>query len=229
MDLSKRKSRVKTFIQTFWCAVVTLCISMSGIAHAEEFDKTNPYPMMKSVAEVTFDRLAVEQELIQSNPEHLKVIVEEELMPYVNSKYAALKLLGTNVRKKGVKREDVIAFIQAFEKYLVTSYAQAMTQYTGQKILFEPEQSIAEDRRIMGVKVDIIDSPRPNIKIEFKLRKDKKTGEWLAFDMIVEGVSLLESKKSEWSSKLRQEGILAVAKEIEEMSQKPIVAETKQP
>ncbi|MEF1186751.1 ABC transporter substrate-binding protein, partial [Vibrio sinaloensis] len=71
---------------------------------AAEIDKTQPYQMMKQVAEVAFARLKAEQPKVQQDPDYLKVIVEEEMMPYVNEQYAALKLLGPNL--KGAKRED---------------------------------------------------------------------------------------------------------------------------
>ncbi|MBL4296531.1 phospholipid-binding protein MlaC [Vibrio fluvialis] len=191
---------------------------------AQEIDQTDPYLMMKQVAQKSFDRLKAEQDLVHKDPEHLKVIVEQELMPYVNDQYAALKLLGPNL--KGAKREDVAAFITAFRAYLVTSYAQVLTQYSDQTIEFGPEQAVGDDRRITSVKVDIVDTPRPNIKLEFKLRKEK-SGEWRAFDMIAEGISLLSSKQSEWNGKIRQEGILAVAKELDDLAAQPIRFESK--
>ncbi|EKO3487858.1 phospholipid-binding protein MlaC [Vibrio fluvialis] len=191
---------------------------------AQEIDQTDPYLMMKQVAQKSFDRLKAEQDLVHKDPEHLKVIVEQELMPYVNDQYAALKLLGPNL--KGAKREDVATFITAFRAYLVTSYAQVLTQYSDQTIEFGPEQAVGDDRRITSVKVDIVDTPRPNIKLEFKLRKEK-SGEWRAFDMIAEGISLLSSKQSEWNGKIRQEGILAVAKELDDLAAQPIRFESK--
>lgn len=193
--------------------------------NATDIDKTQPYQMMKQVSVQAFNRLKSEQEAVHKNPDHLKVIVEEELMPYINEKYAALKLLGPNL--KGAKREDVGTFINAFRAYLVSSYAQVLTQYTDQKIEFGPEPKIGASKTITGVKVDIIDTPRPNIKLEFKLRKNKKTGEWKAFDIIAEGISLLSSKQSEWSTQLRQDGILAVAKDLEELAARPIRFESK--
>ncbi|TMX43676.1 phospholipid-binding protein MlaC [Vibrio sp. Hep-1b-8] len=192
---------------------------------ANEIDKTQPYDMMKLVSERAFERLKSEQPLIHQDPNYLKVIVEEELMPFVNEKYAALKLLGPNL--KGAKREDVSQFIDTFRSYLISSYAQVLTQYTDQTIEFGPEAKNSADKNIIGVKVDIVDSPRPNIKLEFKLRKDKNTGEWQVFDMIAEGISLLSSKQSEWSTKLRQEGIAAVADELEALSQQAIRFESK--
>lgn len=192
---------------------------MPWLATAATIDTSNPYQMMKAVAEKSFDRLKNEQPKVHQDPQYLKGIVEEELMPYVNEQYAALKLLGPNL--KGAKREDVAEFVKAFRAYLVTNYAQVLTQYTNQTIEFGPEMPLEEDRRITTVKVEILDAPRPNIKLEFKLRQEK-SGEWKAFDMIAEGISLLSSKQSEWSGKIRQEGILAVAKELEQLANQPI-------
>lgn len=203
-----------------WFMVVMASFISAQVFAAESIDRTQPYQMMTQVAEVAFDRLKSEQENIQQDPELLKVIVEEELMPYVNAQYAALKLLGPNL--KGADRKDVRVFIYAFRKYLVSSYAQVLTQYTDQMIQFGPEPKIKADSRITSIKVDIVDIPRPNIRLEFKLRKDKKSGEWKVFDMVAEGISLLSSKQSEWNTKIRKDGILSVAEQLENLAAQPI-------
>ncbi|MEH0666768.1 phospholipid-binding protein MlaC [Vibrio scophthalmi] len=206
--------------------VLTLALVIASVSvGAKEVNRQDPYQMIVQVSDQTFARLKAEQTQIQQDPERLKLIVEQELMPYVDEKYAALKLLGPNL--KGAKREDVLVFIDAFRAYIVASYAQVLTQYTDQTIEFEPEGRVDDSRTITGVKLEIIDSPRPNIKLEFKLRKDKSSGEWSAFDMIAEGISMLSSKQSEWSGKLRQEGILAVAKELQTLAKTPIRYENK--
>lgn len=206
--------------------VLTLALVIASVSvGAKEVNRQDPYQMMVQVSDQTFARLKAEQAQIQQDPERLKLIVEQELMPYVDEKYAALKLLGPNL--KGAKREDVLVFIDAFRAYIVASYAQVLTQYTDQTIEFEPEGRVDDSRTITGVKLEIIDSPRPNIKLEFKLRKDKSSGEWSAFDMIAEGISMLSSKQSEWSGKLRQEGILAVAQELQTLAKTPIRYENK--
>ena len=202
------------------CMMILSALLLAFNSAAADIDATQPYDMMLKVSDKAFSRLADEQDMIKADPNHLKVVVEEELMPYVNDRYAALKVLGPNL--KGAKREDVLEFVGAFRAYLVTSYAQVLTQYTGQEVRFGPAPNIDDKTSIIGVKVTIIDSPRPSINLEFKLRKDKKTGEWKAFDMIAEGISLLSSKQSEWNTKIRQEGIPVVAKELEQLAQAPI-------
>jgi phospholipid transport system substrate-binding protein len=204
-----------------WISLFTIIISVfAGVAQAQDVDKTKPYEMMAQVSEMTFSRLKAEQSAIQANPNVLKTVVNEELMPYVNVKYAAYKLLGTHLKKTSA--EERAEFVIAFREYLVASYAQVLTLYTDQKITLEKAKKIPEGKKIISVRVDILDSARPTVKVDFKLRKNKKTGEWQAFDMVAEGVSLLSTKQSEWNGKIRKEGISSVSKELASLAKQPI-------
>lgn len=211
-----------------WIKKTALLLAFVGFAfsaNAATVDSSNPYKMMHSVAEQTFERLKAEQSKVQADPNYLKTIVEQEMMPYVNYQYTALKLLGPNLR--GADKQQVGEFIQEFRAYLITSYAQVLTQYTDQTIQFAVEKPVNDDVRILSIPVEIIDTSRPNIKLEFTLLKNTKTGEWKAYDMVAEGISLLSSKQSEWNSKIRQDGIPAVTKELAQLAQKDIVFEGK--
>ncbi len=211
-----------------WCKKIIAMVVLLGAVltiQAAEIDVTNPYKMMNGVAQQSFDRLKAEKDNIAKDPNLLKQLVEQELMPHVNYQYAALKLLGPNLR--GANKAEVHQFIDAFRGYLVTSYAQVLTQYTDQKVQFESEKSVAEGQNIVSIRVEILDNSRPNIKLDFTLIQNKKTGEWQAYDMVAEGISLLSSKQSEWNTKIRQQGIAAVSKELTELAQKPIVFEGK--
>ncbi|WP_063668480.1 phospholipid-binding protein MlaC [Aliivibrio fischeri] len=204
--------------------IVVICFFSSAI-NAQEIDKTKPYEMMAQVSEITFARLKSEQSAIKTDPNILKTVVDEELMPYVNVKYAAYKLLGTHLKK--TTPEERAEFVTAFRDYLVASYAQVLTLYTDQKIVLEKAKKIPEGKRIISVRVDILDSARPTVKVDFKLRKNKKTGEWQAFDMVAEGVSLLSTKQSEWNGKIRKEGISSVSAELRSLAKQPIRLEGK--
>ncbi|MCP3697017.1 MAG: phospholipid-binding protein MlaC [Aliivibrio sp.] len=204
-----------------WISLFAFIVSLfTGTVQAQNIDKTKPYEMMAQVSEMTFARLKAEQAAIQSDPNVLKTVVNEELMPYVNVKYAAYKLLGTHLKK--TSPEERAEFVIAFRDYLVSSYAQVLTLYTNQQIVLEKAKKIPEGKRIISVRVDILDSARPAVKVDFKLRKNKKTGEWEAFDMVAEGVSLLSTKQSEWNGKIRKEGISSVSKELVSLAQQPI-------
>ncbi|WP_261817479.1 phospholipid-binding protein MlaC [Vibrio gallicus] len=203
---------------TSFCAVMGLMlVSLSASAN---IDKTNPYTMMEQVGNSTFTRLKEQQNELRQQPESLKQVVEDEFMPYVNYRYAGLKVLGNHL--KHAKREDVSEFLVAFRAYLVTSYAQVLTQYKDQQIKYAPHKPLKEGQRIVAIPVEILQVSRPPIKIEFKWRKDKRSGEWQAFDIVAEGISLLSSKQSEWGGKIRSNGLPAVTKELTRLAQTPI-------
>lgn len=204
---------------------ISLILSIIGFsAHAADVDKTNPYVMINTVANITFTRFANEQAAIKENPNLLKDIVREELIPYINYRYAALKVLGKNLKKQN--RADVEAFIPIFRDYLITSYAQVFTLYDQQKVQFDSAKDIT-NKRTVAVGVEVIQPNGPSIHIDFQVRKDKRTSEWKAFNMIAEGISLLDSKRAELSSLIAQKGLPHVTELLKEKSKRDILFKDK--
>ena len=189
-------------------------------------DKKDPYVMIKTVAGKTFDRFANEHQAIRANPNILKNIVREELMPYINYKYSAFKVIGKHLKKTTAQeRKD---FVPVFREYLVTSYAQVFTLYNNQLVEFAPAKRFS-DKKIVAVNTRVIMQGRDDIDVSFKVRKNRKTNEWKAFDMVAEGVSLLDSKQAELSSVIRQKGLPYVTELLKKKSDRDIVFKTKSP
>jgi phospholipid transport system substrate-binding protein len=187
-------------------------------------DKKNPYLMIKTVAGKTFKRFADEQQAIQKNPNILKNIVREELMPYINYKYSAFKVIGRHLKK--TTAEERKNFVPVFREYLVTSYAQVFTLYDNQPVEFAPAKNFS-DKKIVAVNTRVIMQGRNDIDVSFKVRKNRKTKEWKAFDMVAEGVSLLDSKQAELGSIIRQKGLPYVTELLKKKSARDIVFKTR--
>ncbi|QBF84817.1 ABC transporter substrate-binding protein [Shewanella maritima] len=201
--------------------ILVLATLLSVTAQAEEVDRTDPYKLVEQVADKTFGRFAADKAIIDQDLGHLKVIVEQELMPYVDYKYAAYKVMGQYVRESS--KEQRSAFVEAFKGYLIATYAQALTEYTDQTVEFSPARDFSNEK-IVEVSVQIVENGRPPIKLVFKARRLKdKT--WKAFDLVAEGVSLLASKRSEISNLIRQQGIDNVIQMLNDKTQQDITAE----
>ncbi len=200
--------------------LVSIGCSLTASADTPQVNKKDPYQMIRTVADITFKRFANERDIIEQNPEQLKVIVRDELMPYIDYKYAAFKVIGSNFKK--TNKIDRAAFVPVFRDYLITSYAQVFTLYENQQVEFLPAKDFSKER-VVAVKTSIIELGRPPIDISFRVRKNKKTNEWKAYDMVAEGVSLLDSKKSELASLIRQKGLPYVTQLLKEKSEKNIV------
>lgn len=228
--IRKRMSNMQKKVNSVVYLLIFAACCLTTV-QASDVDKKNPYKMIKDVAEITFKRFADEHDAIRKDPNLLKNIVSDELMPYINFKYAAGKVLGTQFKK--TTKAERAEFVPVFRDYLITSYAQVFTLYNKnkQKVTYEQENKLANEKitkqKILTVKTQVIESGREPIHITFKVRKDKKTKEWKAFDMVAEGVSLLDSKKAELGGLIRQKGLGHVTKLLKEKSLRNIVFKDK--
>lgn len=78
---------------------------------------------MDEAAQKTFDRLKNEQPKIQANPNYLRDIVDQELLPYVQVKYAGALVLGRYYKEATPAQRE--AYFAAFREYLKQAYGRA--------------------------------------------------------------------------------------------------------
>ncbi len=188
-------------------------------------DQSNPYKQMNEAAQKTFDRLKAEQPKIRQNPNYLRDIVGQELLPYVQIKYAGALVLGRYYKEATPAQRE--AYFKAFEEYLKQAYGQALAMYNGQSYQIAPEQPLG-NANIVAIRVTIIDpNGRPPVRLDFQWRKNSQTGNWQAYDMIAEGVSMITTKQNEWSDVLRTKGIDGLTAQLQSISRQPITLETK--
>ena len=205
-----------------WLTVVFTMFLFVASASADLIRNDNPQELLKEVADQTFERIAADREKINETPNYLKDIVEEEMMPYVDNLYASKKVLGRYFRDTSQEQRE--RFYRAFYDYLVATYARAFTQYDESKhtVSFEPSQELAEDARSAVVKARIKEDGRPEIRLDFRIRYDSDEEIWKAYDLVVEGISLLNSKQSEISAVIRANGIDETIELIEKKAAEPI-------
>lgn len=209
-------------LYTFMLASVIGAFGYVSSATAETTSYSDPYKMMEVLADNTFSRIARDQGKIQADPEVLRDIVNEELVPYIDSRYAALRVIGTSADLRNTPKEDLLAFVDAFQNYMIATYAGVFTQYRDQKVMIEPAPMAIAEQKIITVKTRVIDPGKPDINIDFKLRRGRDTENWLVFDMVAEGISLLDSKKAELSNLIRQQGLNSVTLLLQEKAKAPI-------
>lgn len=187
---------------------------------ANAADQSNPYKMMNEAAQKTFTRLKVELPKIKQDPNYLREIVRQELLPYVQIKYAGALVLGRYYRDSTPAQRE--AYFSAFGDYLAQAYGQALALYNGQSYQIQPEQPIG-DTNIVAIRVSIIDpNGRPPVRLDFQWRKNSQTGNWQAYDMIAEGVSMITTKQNEWSDLLRTKGIDGLTAQLKRSAAQPI-------
>ena len=134
--------------------------------------------------------------------------------------YAGSLVLGSYFKSTTPEQRE--KFFKAFGDFIEQAYAQVLTAYTDQQVQIEPAKDVG-DKNLISIRVNLLQSGgKPPVKLDFKWRKNSKTGEWQAYDMVAEGVSMVVTKQNEWSGILRQQGIDALTAQIQKSAATPV-------
>ena len=182
--------------------------------------ETSPYVLMQQASDKLFADIKNNQEKIKKDPNYLRTIVRNDLLPYVQVNYAGSLVLGSHFKSTTPEQRE--KFFKAFSDFIEQAYAQVLTAYTDQNIQIEPAKEVG-DKNLVSIRVNIMQNGgQAPIKLDFKWRKNSKTGEWQAYDMVAEGVSMVVTKQNEWSGILRQQGIDALTAQIQKSAAAPV-------
>ena len=194
-----------------------LCVAamVFGVANAENV--VNPYELANSVASKVIDDIKANKDRLADKKVALSII-NNDLMPYVDVKYAAYKVIGTSL--KTTSPEDREKFTEAFAVYMQENFASVLSKYTNQQIIPAKVQEVDAITKLVSVKMLIREEGKKDLELILKLRKNSKTGEWKAFDLIGENISMLDAKISELSPVIKNSGIDAAIKKLQEISNK---------
>ena len=71
----------------------------SSVDSARYSETTSPYVVLKMAGTNLFSRISANQQAIAKFPHLMRDIVEEELMPSIDYRYASYRILGKNLKK----------------------------------------------------------------------------------------------------------------------------------
>lgn len=202
-----------------WFSVMAFAVTALFVTQTVRAE-TSPYVLMQQASDKLFADIKNNQAKIKKDPNYLRTIVRNDLLPYVQVNYAGSLVLGSHFKSTTPEQRE--KFFKAFSDFIEQAYAQVLTAYTDQNIQIEPAKEVG-DKNLVSIRVNIMqNSGQAPIKLDFKWRKNSKTGEWQAYDMVAEGLSMVVTKQNEWSGILRQQGIEALTAQIQKSAAAPV-------
>lgn len=189
------------FATKFLTAASLLFASVASFA---QVDTKNPYQLIMDLGDQVFHAVSEAKQNQANTPDQMAKLVDELMMPYIDVPFASYKILGSQLKK--TTKEERKNFVSAMEQDLIKTYSAALAQYKDQTINYEPAKKIGK-KKTVAVRTVLVSPNAPEVDMIFKLRRNKKTGEWKAYDLVVEGISLIDSKRAELSKPLRDKGV----------------------
>jgi phospholipid transport system substrate-binding protein len=134
-------------------------------------------------------------------------IINLYLLPEVDLAAISERTLGRTFNQATLAEQH--HFMEAYKTLLINTYGVVLAQYKDLKVQFFKVRGGYQDLNQVNVNSQFIFTDRDPIKITYTLILDKKDSKipWKVIDMSVEGVSLLESFKSQFIGEIQKGGM----------------------
>jgi phospholipid transport system substrate-binding protein len=93
-------------------------------------------------------------------------------------------------------------FVPLFRQLLITTYGKRLDTYGNQSVVVVSDRT--EPRGDVTVQTKVVGGNTGEVRVDYRMRA--KNGTWLCIDVVVEGVSLVASYRSQFESMLSQSG-----------------------
>jgi phospholipid transport system substrate-binding protein len=98
---------------------------------------------------------------------------------------------------KTASDQQKISYLNAFEEYFISSYANKLDQYSGEKIVIVSSETA---KKFVIVKSNIVRDGADTLKIELNWRLLTRDDQTKIIDLSIEGISLIVAQREEFQS-----------------------------
>lgn len=173
--------------------------------------QSSPIPMLEQSAKGIIATLKENKANLKNNPGIIYKAVETNLLPQVDVIGMSRSVLGRQAWTKASPAERT-QFAQAFTQLVIRTYSSPLAKYSDETVQFLPLRG-SVDNRFVRVNSVIVRSEGKNIPLTYSLVS--KDGQWKVYDLSVEGVSLLQSFRSQFAQALQNSNVTEVIKTMQ--------------
>lgn len=101
--------------------------------------------------------------------------------------------------------EQQAKFKKEFRMLLVRTYTTAFTEYADWSIRYLPLKMDGADKRVV-VRTEILQSGAPPVAVNYRMANVK--GDWKVYDVLIEGISLIQNYRTSFTNQVAQTGSL---------------------
>lgn len=191
-----------------WLAVTFAAVAVPALAAPAA---QTPQQIVQSIADQLADAIQGHQAELRKHPDQVIKIIDGVVQPHFDMDYAALLVLGRHAREATPAQR--VAFTRAFYNALTHRYAEGLVAYTRGAVKVLPAQGPLDQRRTI-VRTQVQLASGKNLSVDYAFRKTS-SGEWKAYDVIIEGISYITNYRNQVDAEIQKEGIDGLIKRLQ--------------
>ena len=173
----------------------------------------SPVTMLETVSNQAISELKSHQMTLKTNKEVVYRIINGILLPHIALEDMARVALGRNAWAAATAQQRQ-QFVKEFTTLMVRTYSSALAAYTDETVKFFPVRGGYENQTRVDVESKIIRDGGPPVSVQYRLIL--KGAQWKVYDISVEGISILESFRSQFSDELSQGSLTSLLSKLQE-------------
>jgi phospholipid transport system substrate-binding protein len=182
----------------------------TGQAGAFAKDASDPVAIIEEATSHILEALESRREEFIENPELLRNIVREDLMPLIDLNYSSRLILGKSGR--GVSSEQLSDFSEAMSSVLINRYADGLLLFRSNEQFEVLPMKGKNTEKLTRVRTRIRLASGSFAPVDYAFHKTEEG--WKAFDVTVEGISYVLTFRNQISPRVEADGIDKVTADI---------------
>lgn len=173
-------------------------------------DTSSPQRLIESAAGAMLRDIDANRAAYRKDPTRLYAVVDRVLLPHFDVEYAAKLVLGRHWPAASAEQRK--RFIDGFYRSLLTNYADALVDFTGDRLKILPA-SLTKNGKGATVRSEVKRGNGQKIPVSYSMRLTPQG--WKAWDVVIEGISYVKSFREDFGAEIDQKGLDAVITRLE--------------
>lgn len=175
------------------------------------FASQAPVVMLQQASTNLLTQLSQNKTRLKNNSALLDQIVKQTVIPYIDLNMMSRMVVGRQYWDAAGSAQQK-SFEQEFARYVTRTYAAAFENYNNEKVLFYPIRGGVSNQTRVTVNSKIQRQSGPDVPMSYLLYRQGNN--WRVYDISVEGVSMVQSYRSQFSNVLAQKGLTGLISDL---------------
>jgi phospholipid transport system substrate-binding protein len=168
-----------------------------------------PEELVKKLTQEVLEAIQKDKQLAAGDKQKAIKLAEEKILPHVDFEEATRLAVGRGWAQANPEQKKKL--VAEFRSMLVRTYSNAIGAYQGQTMKVMPVRMKPADTEVTVHNQFIRPGGKP-VLVDYSMRKTDRG--WKIYDIVVEGVSLVLTYRSEFDAVVKQEGVDGLIKRL---------------
>jgi phospholipid transport system substrate-binding protein len=177
------------------------------IAFAQDL---GPEALVKKITADVMEAIKSDKQLAAGDKQRALKLAEEKILPHVDFEEATRLAVGRGWAQANPEQKKKL--VQEFRNMLVRTYSNAISAYEGQQMKVMPVRMKPGDTEATVHNQFVRPGAPKPVLVDYSMRKTEQG--WKIYDIVVEGVSLVLTYRSDFDAVVKQEGVDGLIKRL---------------